>query len=152
MSMSDSVMTPFSHEIIRTRGLHVNVQSERVHTSAVKYETRTIVCSLSQSQVTEGTHTKLSTTMCSEGKSGIHRSRAQCPSMCHQLTTKYQVSVSNTVTEATGFRSVPTSIHKYPCSVSCRVPRCPVPSQHISHWLRPNELPQNTFPKTLWIS
>ena len=69
------------------------------------------------------------------------------PHVCCQVykSTKYQVSVSNTVTEATGFRSIPTSIHKHPCSASCHVPRCPTPSQHISHRMRPNELPQNTF-------
>ena len=43
------------------------------------------------------------------------------------------------------FWSIPTSIHKYPCPVSCHVPRCPIPFQHISHWIRPNELPQDTF-------
>ena len=42
-------------------------------------------------------------------------------------------------------RIIPTSIHKYLSSVSCHVPRCPVPSQHMSHRMRPNELPQNTF-------
>ena len=72
------------------------------------------------------------------------------PHVCGQVykSTKYQVSVSNTVTEATGFRSVPNSIHMYPCSVSCHVPRCPTPPQHISNRMRPNELPQNTFPST----
>ena len=60
-------------------------------------------------------------------------------------STKYQVSVSNTVPEATRFRSIPTSIHKYQLLVSCHVPRCPIPSQHISHRMRPNESPQNTF-------
>ena len=44
-----------------------------------------------------------------------------------------------------GFGSIPTSIHKYPCSVSCHVPRCPIPSQYISHRMRSHELPQNTF-------
>ena len=39
-------------------------------------------------------------------------------------STTYQVSASNTVTEATGFSSIPTSIHKYPRSVSCHTPRC----------------------------
>ena len=33
--------------------------------------------------------------------------------------------------------------HKYPPSVSCHVPRCSIPSQHISPMMRPNELPQN---------
>ena len=88
----------FSLEMIRTRGRHAHVQSECVHTSAVK-------------------------------------------------STKYQVPVSNTVREATGFRSTPTSIHKYPRSVSCHVPRCPIPSQHNSHRMRFNELPQNTYRK-----
>ena len=69
------------------------------------------------------------------------------PHVCCQVykSTRYQVSVSNTVTEATGFSSTPTSIHKCPCSVSCHVPRCPTPSQHISHRMRPREFPQNTF-------
>ena len=67
------------------------------------------------------------------------------PHVCCQVhkSTKYQVSVSNTVAEATGFMSIPTS--KYPRSVSCHVPRCPIPSQHKSHRMRPNEWPQNTF-------
>ena len=70
-----------------------------------------------------------------------------CPDVCCEIctSTRYQVSVSNTVREATGFRSIPTSIHKYPRSVSCHVPRCPIPSQHNSHRMRFNELPQNTF-------
>ena len=51
-------------------------------------------------------------------------------------STKYPVSVSSAVTEAIGFISIPTSIHKYPSSVSCRVPTLPntVPA-HIT----PNE-------------
>ena len=60
-------------------------------------------------------------------------------------STESQSAVSNTVTEATGFRSIPTSIHKYPRSVSCHAPRCSIPSQHIPHQMRLNELPQNTF-------
>ena len=60
-------------------------------------------------------------------------------------STRYQVSASNTVVDATGFRSIPTSIRKYRCSISCHVPRCPIPSQHISHWMRSIQLPQNTF-------
>ena len=66
-----------------------------------------------------------------------------CPHVCHQVykSTKYQVSASISVREATGFRSTPT-IHKYPRSVSRHVPRCPIPSQQM----RFNELPQNTFP------
>ena len=60
---------------------------------------------------------------------------------------RYQVSVSNTVREATGFRPIPTSIHKYPRSVSCHVPHCPIPSQHFSHRMRFDELPQNTLPE-----
>ena len=68
--------------------------------------------------------------------------------VCCQVykSRRYQVSVSNTVTEATRFRSISSSIHKHPCSVSYHVPRCPLPSQHISHQMRSNQLPQNTFP------
>ena len=58
-------------------------------------------------------------------------------------STKYQVPVSNIVADATGSRVHTTSIHKYPPSVSCHVPRCSIPSQHISPMMRPNELPQN---------
>ena len=54
-----------------------------------------------------------------------------------------QVSVSNIVADATGSRVHTTSIHKYPPSVSCHVPRCSIPSQHISPMMRSNELPQN---------
>ena len=60
-------------------------------------------------------------------------------------STKYQVSVTNTVREATGFRSTPYCIHQYPRSISCHFPRCPKPSQHNWHQMRINELPQNTF-------
>ena len=69
------------------------------------------------------------------------------PHECCQVykSTRYRVSVGNTVTEATGFKSIPTSIHQYPCSVSCHVPRCPMPPQHISHGMRLKVLPQNTF-------
>ena len=54
------------------------------------------------------------------------RSVRVCPHVCCQVhkSTRYQVSASNTVREATGFRSTPTSIHTYSCSVSCHVPRC----------------------------
>ena len=68
--------------------------------------------------------------------------------MCDVKSTKYQVSVSNTATEATGFRSIPTRIHKHPRSFSCHVPCCPTPSQHNSHRTRFNELPQTHFPIT----
>ena len=54
--------------------------------------------------------------------------------------------VSNTVTEATRFRSTPTSIPKYPRSVSCHVPHCAIPFQHISHRMKFNDLPQTRFP------
>ena len=82
------------------------------------------------------------------------RSVRVSPHDCCQVykSTVYQVSESNTVTEATGFRSIPTSIHKYPCSVSCHVPRCPMSSQHTSHRMRPNELPQNTFYNNVVLS
>ena len=64
------------------------------------------------------------------------------PHVCCQVY-KVQVSVSNIVADATGSRVHNTSIHKYPPSVSCHVPRCSIPSQHISPVMRPNELPQN---------
>ena len=64
------------------------------------------------------------------------------PHVCCQVY-KVQVSVSNIVSDATGSRVHTTSIHKYPPSVSCHVPRCSIPSQHISPMMRPNELPQN---------
>ena len=70
-----------------------------------------------------------------------------CPHVCCQVykSTKYQFSVSNTATEATRSMSIPTSIHKHPCSVSCHAPRCSTPSQHILHQMSLNELPQNTL-------
>ena len=64
------------------------------------------------------------------------------PHVCCQVY-KVQVSVSNIVSDATGSRVHTTSIHKYPPSVSCHVPRCSILSQHISPMMRPNELPQN---------
>ena len=64
------------------------------------------------------------------------------PHVCCQVY-KVQVSVSNIVADATGSRHHTTSNHKYPPSVSCHVPRCSIPSQHISPMMRPNELPQN---------
>ena len=75
------------------------------------------------------------------------RSVKVCPHVCCQFynSAKYQVSISNTVTEATRFGSKPTNIHKYPCSVSCHAPRCSIPSQHIPHQMRLSELPQSTL-------
>ena len=64
------------------------------------------------------------------------------PHVCCQVY-KVQVSVSNFVADATGSRVLTTGIHKYPPSVSCHVPPCSIPSQHISPMIRPNELPQN---------
>ena len=84
----------------------------------------------------------------SNQRTACTRSVRVSPHVCCQVytsTKRYQVSVSNTVTEPTGFRSIPTSIHKYPCSVACHAPRCSIPSQHIPHQVRLNELPQNTY-------
>ena len=83
----------------------------------------------------------------SNQRTACARSVRVCPHVCCQVykSPRYQVTVSNTVREATGFRSIPTSIHKYPRSVSCHVPRCPIPSQHNSHWIRFNESPQSAF-------
>ena len=64
------------------------------------------------------------------------------PHVCCQVY-KVQVSVSNIVADATGSRVHTTSIRKYLPSVSCHVPRCSIPSQHISPMMRPNELLQN---------
>ena len=64
------------------------------------------------------------------------------PHVCCQVY-KVQVSVSNIVSDATGSRVHTTSFHKYPPSVSCHVPRCSTPSQHISPVMTHNELPQN---------
>ena len=52
----------------------------------------------------------------SNQRTACARSVRVCPHVCCQVykSTRYQVSVSNTVKEATGFRSIPTSIHKYP--------------------------------------
>ena len=70
------------------------------------------------------------------------RSVRVSPHVCCQVY-KEQVSVSNIVVDATGSRVHTTSIHKYP--VSCHVPRCSIPSQHISPLMRPNELPKKTI-------
>ena len=64
------------------------------------------------------------------------------PHVCCQVYN-VQVSVSNIVADATRSTVHTTSIHKYSPSVSCHVSRCPIPSQHISPMMRPNELPQN---------
>ena len=79
------------------------------------------------------------------------RTFSQSPHVCCQVckSTQYQGSISNTVTEARRFRSVPTSMIKHPRSVSCHVPRCSIPSQHISQRMRSNELLQNTFSQKL---
>ena len=75
------------------------------------------------------------------------RSVRVSPHVCCQVY-KVQVSVSNIVADATGSRVHTTSIHKYPPSVSCHVPRCSIPSQHISPMMRPNELPENPISTT----
>ena len=95
----------------------------------------------------EGGKPKPQTSFHSNQRTARKRSVRVSPHVWCQVyqSTRYQASVSNTVTEATGFRSIPTSIHKYPSSISCHVPRWPIPSRHISHRMRPNELPQNTF-------
>ena len=77
------------------------------------------------------------------------RSVRMSPHVCCQVY-KVQVSVSNIVADATGSRVHTTSIHKYPPSVSCHVPRCSIPSQHISPMMRPNELPQNPISINTW--
>ena len=69
------------------------------------------------------------------------------PHVCCQVY-KVQVSLNNIVSDATRSRVHTTSIHKYPPSVTCHVPRCSILSQHISPMMRPNELPQNPIPST----
>ena len=64
---------------------------------------------------------------CFEPENCMRAFRQKCVHTSSDKSTRYQVSVSNTVREATGFRSIPTNIHKYPRSVSCHVPRCPIP-------------------------
>ena len=61
---------------------------------------------------------------------GLHAHvQSVCPHVCCQVT-----SLRNTnIWKATGFRSIPASVQKYPRSVSCHVPRCPIPPQHNSH-------------------
>ena len=78
----------------------------------------------------------------SNQRTACARSVRVSPHVCCQAH-KVQVSVSNNVSDATGSRVHTTSIHKYPPSVSCHVPRCSILSQHISPMMRPNELPQN---------
>ena len=78
----------------------------------------------------------------SNQRTACARSVGVSPHVCCQVY-KVQVSVCNSVADATGSRVQTTSIHKYPPSVSCHVPRCSIPSQHISPMMRPNELPQN---------
>ena len=78
----------------------------------------------------------------SNQRTACARSVRVSPHVCCHVY-KVQVSVSNIVSDATGSRVHTTGIHKYPPSVSCHVPRCSIPSQHISPMMRPNELPQN---------
>ena len=78
----------------------------------------------------------------SNQRTSCARSVRVSPHVCCQVY-KVQVSVSNIVADATGSRVLTTGIHKYPPSVSCHVPHCSIPSQHISPMMRPNELPQN---------
>ena len=78
----------------------------------------------------------------SNWRTACARSVRVSPHVCCQVY-KVQVSVSNIATDATGSKVHTTSIHKYPPSVSCHVPRCSILSQHISPMMRPNELPQN---------
>ena len=73
----------------------------------------------------------------SNQKTACARSVRVSPNVCCQVY-KVQVSVSNIVSDATRSRVHTTSIHKYPPSVSCHVPRCSIPSQHISPMMRPN--------------
>ena len=48
-----------------------------------------------------------------------------CARSVTETTRLLSISVSNTVRNATRFRSIPSSIQKYPPSVSCHAPRCP---------------------------
>ena len=87
--------------MIRTRGLHAHVQSECVHTSAVKPTSLQVYSVPSLSQ---------------QHRQGSHRI---------QVHTKQYPQVPT-------FRLVPR-------------PTLPNTTQHISHRMRFNELPQNTF-------
>ena len=78
----------------------------------------------------------------SNQRTACARSVRVSPHVCCQVY-KVQVSVSNIVSDATGSMVHTTSIHNYPPSVSRHVPRCSIPSQHISPMMGPNELPQN---------
>ena len=75
-------------------------------------------------------------------------SQSESTHVCCQVhkSTRYQVSVSNTVTEATRFRSIPTSIHKYPMF---RLVPCPTLPNTVSTHFTPDETQRaaikNTF-------
>ena len=80
----------------------------------------------------------------SNQRTACARSVRVSPHVCCQVY-KVQVSVSNIVAEATGSRVHTTSIQRYPPSVSCHVPRCSMPSQHMSD---PTSCHKTRFPST----